>query len=375
MSLMFLLLVIALAVVVGCYVGQKHLIEIGQYQPSFSKDYFAGLNYLLNEEPDKAVDVFIRLLQVDSETVETHLALGSLFRKRGEIWRAIKIHQNLIARPQLPREHRVAALVALGTDYLNAGLVDRAEKLFLEITRAGDVPLMGLHYLLRIYQQQKNWTAAIKVAEQLGTMVDEPLYIAIAHFHCELARVHIKRQEIEAAERELKNALKKDEKCVRANLMLGKLFLDADAHKQAINTLKNIFSQDPIFFSEALSLLVAAYEKMNAEDICVEFLLTLPPNIDVTLFLTGYKRKTESDLKAIEYLTAFLQKFPSLKGLQYLIDLREQQNGTLILKEIIKNLLKSIPHYRCVQCGFKSNGLIWLCPGCQQWGEIKPVAH
>src|ERR1051326_1960403 len=134
MSTLLLLLIIGLAVAVGCYVGQKHLFDLGQSQSSFSRDYFSGLNYLLNEQPDKAVDVFTRLLQVDSETAETHLALGSLFRRRGEIGRAIKIHQNLIARPQLPKHQRAAALIALGKDYLQAGLVDRAEKLFLEIT-------------------------------------------------------------------------------------------------------------------------------------------------------------------------------------------------------------------------------------------------
>src|SRR5476651_899383 len=116
MTTLFLLLIIGIAVAVGCYVGQRHLLEMGEYHPTFSKDYFTGLNYLLNEQPDKAVDIFTKLLQVDSDTVETHLALGSLFRRRGEVDRAIRIHQNLIARPQLSQQQRVEALMALGRD-------------------------------------------------------------------------------------------------------------------------------------------------------------------------------------------------------------------------------------------------------------------
>lgn len=375
MSTLFLLLIIALAVAVGCYVGQKHLLEIGQYQPSFSKDYFAGLNYVINEEPDKAVDVFTRLLQVDSETVETHLALGNLFRRRGEIGRAIKIHQNLIARPQLSKDHRVAALMALGQDYLNAGFIDRAERLFLEITRAGEAPVMSLHYLLAIYQQQKNWSSAIKVAQQLKSMTDEPLHLAIAHFHCELARVHMKKQEMEAAIKELKAALKSDEKCVRANLILAKLYFEAGDYKSTIAVAKNIFSQDAIFFPEVLPLLISASEKMGEEKKCIDFLLTLPGSIDVELYLTAYIRRTQSESNALDHLTKFLQKKPSLKGLLCLIEFKNQQNDLVILKEIINNILKTIPNYRCVQCGFKSNTLLWLCPGCKSWSEIKPVAH
>ncbi len=376
MSTLLLLLIIGLAVAAGCYVGQKHLFDLGQFQPSFSRDYFAGLNYLLNEQPDKAVDVFTKLLQVDSETAETHLALGSLFRRRGEISRAIKIHQNLIARPQLPKQQRVSALIALGKDYLQAGLVDRAEKLFLEITSVGEESFVSLHYLKDIYQQQKNWPAAIKIAQQLKTMTDEPLQVAIAHYHCELAQQYLLKPDIESAVRELKTALKQDTQCVRANLLLGKIYFDEQKYKNSIAVSEEIYSQDKTFFAESLYILVESYKALDQENKCVEFLESAfksQANIDIALFLTAYYEKTKGEKAAVYYLTEYLRKFPSLKGLQKLVEFKEQQNDLVILTELIKNLLKNMPHYRCIQCGFKSNQLLWQCPGCKSWSEIKPV--
>lgn len=378
---MLLLLVIALAVVVGCYVGQKHFTEVNQSQKPFSRDYFVGLNYLLNEEPDKAVDVFTRLLHVDSETVETHLALGSLFRRRGEIGRAIKIHQNLIARPQLSKDQRVTALVALGKDYLNAGLVDRAEKLFLEINAFGNQPAISLKYLLEIYQQQKNWPEAIKVATQLKSMIDESMDIQIGHYHCELANSYIHRKDFSAAIGELKKALKQDPQSVRANLLWGQIELQSENYATAIQIYQKILEQDKAFFAETLTSLIIAYQKLDHENKLVEFLnekLDYITSINIILFLTDVKRKAEGDEKAIAFLIQQLHIHPSLKGLQYLVAWHlesTQQNDWLIIKELIQHLLKHQPHYRCSQCGFKSNLLLWLCPGCKSWSCIKPVLN
>ncbi|HEV2524233.1 MAG TPA: lipopolysaccharide assembly protein LapB [Gammaproteobacteria bacterium] len=378
---MFLMLVIALAVVVGCYVGQKYLGDTTSSQKPLSRDYFVGLNYLLNEEQDKAVDVFTRLIHVDSETVETHLALGSLFRRRGEIGRAIKIHQNLIARPQLSKDQRITALVALGKDYLHAGLVDRAEKLFLEISAFGNQPAISLKYLLEIYQQQKNWPEAIKVATQLKSMLPDNMDIQIAHYHCELAQVYIQKKEFDLAIQELKKALKQDLNSVRANLLWAKVELDAERYKAAIDIYEQILDQDKAFFAEALPALIEAHQKLDRETELVDFLNNRLANIvsiTVILFLTDYKRKADGDEKAIEFLIQQLQGHPSLKGLQYLVAYHlesTQEKDWLIIKELIQHLLKHQPNYRCSQCGFKSNLLLWLCPGCKSWSCIKPVLN
>jgi lipopolysaccharide assembly protein B len=385
MNTAFLLLTIALAVAIGCYIGQKHLLELYKLKPKFSRDYFIGLNYLLNEQPDKAVDVFTRLLQVDSETVETHLALGSLFRRRGEVGRAIKIHQNIIARPQLPKQQRIAALVALGKDYLHAGLIDRAERLFLEITSLGEQPLICLHYLLDIYQQQKNWLSAIKVAQQLKSLTDEPLQVQIAHYHCELAQQALLKNDTDNITKLLKAALKSDENCVRANLLFGQLEQLNMHYQSAIDYYEAIFAQDHAFFVEALPGLKMCYTALDQEKKLAEFLLAHLPglsHIAFALYLAHYWQKQQGEPFAIQFLTEHLRQRPSLTGLQQLISLQlhtavdtAQQNDLLILQELVKHLLLSYPHYRCMQCGFKSNTLLWLCPGCRSWSQIKPTAE
>ena len=379
--MLLLLLIIGLAMVVGCYLGQHALITQQPSQTPFSRDYFVGLNYLLNEEPDKAVDIFTRLLHVDSETVETHLALGSLFRRRGEIGRAIKIHQNLIARPQLSKEQRITALVALGKDYLQAGLVDRAEKLFLEITGIGDQPVSSLKYLLEIYQQQKNWEAAIKVALQLKSMTRDIIDIdsQIGHYYCEQALQYSAKKELTLAIESLKKALKQDQNSIRANLLWGQLELDAKRYASAIKIYEKILDQDSAFFAETLPNLILAYQSQDKESMLVDFLnqkINQAYSVRIILFLTDYKRKTDNDEKAIAFLIQQLQLHPSLKGLEYLAawHLEEtQQNEWLILKNLIHHLLRSHPNYRCAKCGFKSNALLWLCPSCKSWSQIKPL--
>jgi lipopolysaccharide biosynthesis regulator YciM len=382
LSTLFLLLIIGLSVAVGCYVGQKHLVEMGEYQPLFSKEYFTGLNYLLNEQPDKAVELFTKLLQVDSDTVETHLALGSLFRKRGEIGRAIKIHQNLIARPKLPKQQRMAALVALGKDYLQAGLVDRAEKLFLEITSLGDDPEISLQYLLSIYQQQKNWESAIKAAKQLKAISSPLLSIEIAHYYCELAQTKLVQHDTDSAMKLLKLALKQDPECVRATLLISKLYFEQAEYKQAIKSVQTILKQDKVLFSEGLKFFYLSYQKLMQESQCVELLkdeFHAVSNIDVALYITDYYKQQEGEdnfQNAFQYLSHYLQRFPSLKGLIHLIDLKtnyENKNYD-ILRNIIETMIKTLSRYRCIQCGFKTNQLIWLCPGCKEWSTIKPVS-
>lgn len=382
METSILLLIIALAVAVGCYIGQKHIIETYRISQQFPRDYFIGLNYVLNEQPDKALDIFTKLLQIDNETIETHLALGNLFRRRGEVERAIRIHQNLIARPQLAKQQRIEALFALGKDYLHAGLIDRAERLFLEIVEMGEQLDISLHYLLEIFQRQKKWQEAITVAHQLKAISKEPLHIIIAHYHCELAQTLLQKHEIDAAYHELRNALKIDLQCARANQMLGDIERQLKKYKQAMHFYKQIRDQDKDCFLLSLPALVQCYEMLNDKEKLISYLeesLLKIPVIEIALLLTSFFEKMKNDQTAINFLTAYLNRYPSLEGLQYLINLQQKSSHTLekedllILKNLVLSLLKNRFRYRCTQCGFKSINLLWLCPGCRTWGRIKSV--
>lgn len=348
-----------------------------------SREYVVGLNYLLNEQPDKAVDIFIKLLEVDSETVETHLALGSLFRRRGEVDRAIRIHQNLIARPQLSLAERKESLVALGLDYMSAGLFDRAERIFLEVVEmGGNWETSSLQALLAIYQQEKAWEKALEIVKKLEAATSQSLHIQAAHYYCEIASQHLKIKMHDSARNMIKKALSTDKNCVRASLMLASLEMQQGRYKQAIRCLKRVPLQDPEFISETIELLVNCHQELMTINECVAYLeQTLPeyPRASTIFVIGEFLRKEKGIEAAIDFVSDKLNTYPSIRGLNQLIfwhfettygKVREKLE---MLYDITGKVLENKPVYRCGQCGFSGKHLHWHCPGCKQWGKTKPI--
>lgn len=384
MNYMWLLLLLPLAATCGWYTGMINASRV-RYRKSngrFARDYFVGLNFLLNEQPDKAVDVFTRLVEVDSETIETHLALGNLFRRRGEVGRAIRIHQNIIARPQLTKGERQQALLALGHDYLRAGVLDRAERLFQEVALTGEYTSRAQRLLIDIYQQQKNWQKAIETAQQLSAQTKESVATPLAHYYCEMATIALQESRLADVRQHIKLALKSDPKCVRANLILGEMEQKLDQYKSAIDYYEQIRAQDPDYFIEALTPLIYCYEQMNDLNGLNAYLqetLQFYPRISVSLAIADIIQKTQTKSAAANFITQQLRQRPSLKGLQYLIGLQlaetanSSKENLLILQDLINNLLRNKPIYCCTHCGFKSKILIWLCPSCKQWSTVKLI--
>lgn len=390
LELLFLLLPFAAAS--GWYAAYYHIKHIlPDKRSDFNREYLLGLNYLLNEQADKAVDTFIKILEVDTETVETHLALGVLFRRRGEIDRAIRLHQNLIARPQLPQAQKIQALLALGQDYYYGGLLDRAERLFFEITNneanENEYARVALRYLLEIYQQQKRWDVAIKQAKKISRW--EPLIVKnIAHYYCELALGKLKTQ---AAAKEiiefLNQALKYDPHCVRANLLKGELAVKAGKWEKAIQIYQSIKKQDPDYIAETLEPLSQCYlqRESGQTDLLNYLYATLSEYSKISVCLAIVKLIQEKDReKALNFLTQQLQDRPSLYGLYHLVDLHcgephffnrgshNDESNLTTLKMLIAKLMKNRPGYRCLRCGFNSKILDWFCPACRNWSTIKP---
>jgi len=344
--------------------------------------YFKGLNYLLNEQPDKAIDVFIKMLEVDSETVETHLALGNLFRRRGEVDRAIRIHQNLIARPTLNRDQRAQALLELGQDYMRAGLFDRAESLFGELSEMKMYQEQALQNLRVIYQQEKDWDRCLEVARELEQLSSESLRIERSHYYCELAEEAIARKETALASANLKKAQSCDDSCVRATLLQGQLEIAAGSCKSAIRTLQQVERQDDAYLSEALPKLLECYSETGNRRELVGYLHQLferNQGIGPALALVDLVRTDEGDQAAIRFLCDYLQRHPDLEGLDCLMALNLSDGGmassdTLkIIRELIGKLLEGRPAYQCCQCGFSAKTLHWQCPGCKSWSSIKPI--
>lgn len=367
----------------GWWVAARNHSRPKKTNHDFSREYVVGLNYLLNEQPDKAVDVFIRLLEVDSETVETHLALGSLFRRRGEVDRAIRIHQNLIARPQLSLRERKEALMALGQDYMSAGVFDRAERIFAEVVElGGNNEIRSLRGLLAIYQQEKAWEKALDIVQKIEDCTGSNMEAQAAHYHCEMAASSIQNGNYSNAYYSIKQALSTDKNSVRASLMLAYFEMKSQRYKQAIKALKKVPEQDPEFLTETIEPLVTCYRELNLMDECINYLehtITEYPRASVIFVIGDYLRRERGTDYAIEFVSNHLSRHPSIRGLNRLIYWHlESAHGKVreklqMLYDITSKFLDNKPVYRCGQCGYGGKLLHWQCPSCKQWGRMKPI--
>jgi lipopolysaccharide biosynthesis regulator YciM len=379
MELLWLLLPVAAAS--GWWAAKRSCAEGKPGAADRTPAYFKGLNYLLNEQPDKAIDVFVKMLEVDSDTVETHLALGNLFRRRGEVDRAIRIHQNLIARPTLNRDQRAQALLELGQDYMRAGLFDRAESLFKELDEMKMYQEQALDNLGVIYQQEKDWEQCLAVARKLEEFSGKSLRRERAHYFCELAEESLAKKDSNSARAYLKKAHSSDPQCVRATILQGQMDAASGNHKSAIRILKQVERQDPRLLSEILPTLTECYRKEGSRRELIAYLHELFEryrDISVAMALVGFIQEDEGDAAATRFVTAYLDQHPSLEGLKRLLSLSLRRSGieesdTLrILQRYVEKLLLSRPAYQCSRCGFSAKTMHWQCPGCKSWSSIKP---
>lgn len=368
----------------GWWLAKKTALEQHvESKNQLSREYVVGLNYLLNEQPDKAVDIFIKLLDVDCETVETHMALGSLFRRQGEADRAIRIHQNLIARPQLTAVQRIDALLALGQDYMSAGFFDRAERVFIEVLElSGNREINSLHGLLAIYQQEKAWEKALEVIKHLEASTGHSMHLQAAHYYCEIAARYLNNKAFEKALQAIKQALSVDKQSVRASLMLANIELSNSRYKQAIRALKQVPEQDAEFLNEIIEPLVHCYNELNSMDECIDYLeqtLQQYPRASLIFVIGEYVSREKGIDFAIDFVSGQLSRHPSIRGLNRLIYWHlESSHGKVrdklqMLYAITSKFLENKPVYRCEHCGFGAKRLHWHCPSCKQWGRVKPI--
>jgi lipopolysaccharide biosynthesis regulator YciM len=380
-ELLFLLLPVA--VISGWWIGKRSSLSIQEQNPSdLSSQYFKGLNYLLDEQPDKAIEVFIKMLEVESETVETHFALGSLFRRRGEVDRAIRIHQNLIARPTLNREQRIHGLYELGLDYMSAGILGRAESLFLELTENKATNAKALQQLVDIYQQEKDWDKAITTLQQYETATGKGQGAIIAQYCCELAEEAWQKGNLDKVKKLLRRALTADKNCVRASLLEGKFAVETGDFTNAIRIYRSVEQQDADFLPEVIEPLLECSRKQGKLDEIIAFLkhiLSKRGSIKSMLSVAELIRLRHGEQEAADFVTDQLRRWPSIRGVNRLIELTlakckgEEREKLEILRDVTEKLLEEKVAYKCSQCGFTGKSMHWLCPGCKSWNSVKPI--
>lgn len=366
--------------VIGRRGGQRH----NETQVSrLSSTYFRGLNYLLNEQPDKAIELFLHIAELDKETFETQVALGHLFRRRGEVDRAIKLHQGLVQRTDLNDQQRVQALLALGEDYMKSGLLDRAEMVFTELAQIDQRAPQALRHLLTIYQAERDWEKAIDNATRYQQVTGEAMGKLIGQFECELADRYCASGKFDLALQAVSRAYQADATSVRAGILEGKIEAGIGNDEAAVRAWERAARHDPEYLPEIIPALLAAYRRVEDIAGARNFLSEMTEHyrgIAPVLALAQLIEVQDGVALAQSFLGQQLKDRPSVRGEVALIDLTLAGGGkpetTLHdLKHIAEQLLVRNPGYRCTRCGFGARTHHWQCPSCKDWGVVKPLIN
>jgi len=355
----------------------KQLLTESRALPS---SYFRGLNFLINQQPDKAIEAFIEVVKVDPQTVELHFALGSLFRRRGEVERAIRMHQNLVDRADLATEQRLTALYELAQDYLKAGLLDRAEDMFLKL-EGTSYEQSALKFLLEIYEQEKDWTKAIDASRRMDAVTGHSSQREIAHFYCELGQSEMTHSRPERARGYLDEALNVNRKCARAYLLLGDLALQQGKTTEAIDWWKRIEGQNPAYLPLAAERFLGAYRQVGRLDEGVSLLrgyLASYPSLDLLNSVFQAVLERDGPTGANQLVRDELRRAPTLLGLDKLLEAQlleapfERRHDLELIRNLIHPHTRSLALYRCDNCGFKARQFYWHCPACHRWETYPP---
>lgn len=376
-DLQWLLIGLPMAFALGWIGSRLDLRQWKRTDREAPRAYFKGLNLLLNEQPDKAIDSFLEVAKVDSQTAELHFALGNLFRRRGETERAIRMHQSLIERDDLDEHVRLHALLELGQDYLKAGLLDRAEEMFNKLL-GSDHAEEAKRNLLEIYQVEKEWLKAIEIARELP---DVASHREIAEYYCELAATELMRSRSDEAQGYLEQAMQHHRKCVRASLLQGDLLLQAGRAEEAIEAWQRIEQQDPAYLALVAQRLLEAYRRLERRDDGMALLrgyLERYASLDLLDVVYQLVLESEGNEAAYRMVRDELQRNPTLLGLEKLMSARlplaspEMQPDVELAKSIIAGYTRRLSRYRCDNCGFKARQFYWRCPACGGWETYPP---
>lgn len=386
-ELLFLLLPIAAAY--GWYMGYRHAKkDQEEVSNKLSRDYVTGMNLILSNQTEKAVDLFLTMLEKQEtenhieqgSQFEAELTLGNLFRSRGEVDRALRIHQALVNSPDYGFEQKLLAKQQLAKDFMSVGFYDRAENLYILLVDEPHFAENALQQLALIYQKTKEWQKAINVAEKLAKISPQTDNMPLAQYYCELAKTLSEHKE---KQNWLQKALNVSPSCVRASIALAELQIEKQDYTAAVPMLENILEQDAGYISEVLGLLKQCYQALSQADNFELFLIKASKrykNSAVDLALAELIAEKDGISAAQNKVYQQLKQTPSLflfhRFIQYQMDDVAQAQGKdslLLLHNMVGEHIKQGFKYRCIHCGYQSQKLIWNCPSCRQWQSVKPA--
>ena len=351
--------------------------------PPLNIDYLKGLNFLLNEQTDQALEHFLKMVRVDDKTIETHFALGSLFRRRGEVHRAIRIHQNNIARPDLAAEQRDQGLFSLAKDYLAAGLLDRAESVFTRLADGSRYQVQALELLCGIYEQEREWEKAIDAGQRLEVLGGKSLALQIAHYYCELAEAAASAGDFAAARQYVKNAQAGRPRTMRGALTRAHIARDTEDNKTALRLYHRIIDENTYLIAEALPEIVAIYSRENQVAELEEALQALLAKHPDRASLVAYTAIV-NDIGGIPVIDECVERYmldePTLGEFVDLQQLNENagddgESAFIKVRRALSKLAARTPRYQCQECGFSSQRLLWQCPSCRDWETQRPASR
>ena len=377
------LLILPLFFTLGWIAARVDIKQLISESTALPAAYFKGLNFLISDQHDKAVEAFSEAVQANTDSLELHFALGSLFRRTGETDRAINMHLNLLAKKELTANQKSAVKAELAQDYLKAGLYDRAEELFkgLDDTRYQQ---SALHALLEIYVREREWLQAIETATQLERLSGVPFRIQVAQFYCELGMNAIIAQQQDAARVQLNLAIQANKNCVRANVLLGDLEASSGAHQAAISAWKRIEFQQPEYLGLIANKMLKSYRADNNLKQGLAQLNTYLDTYKLPSLMSALYEATlaeEGAEKAAKLARNELIRQPSLTTLDQLLQARAMADETdtkkpsnnqdiQLMQQTVRNAIGNRAVYHCNQCGFRAKQHHWQCPACNAWESL-----
>lgn len=367
------------ALVIGILAG--HFGWGRRWPASSSKlhpDYLTGLDYLVTEQPDRALDVFLKLMDANSDTIETHFSLGALYRRRGEVERAIRIHQNLLDRDALAPEHREQALLALAQDYLRAGLLDRAELLFQRVSEVPRLRVMALDALRNVYERQHEWSQALEVYRQLARIKAAPPRTVAAHYLCELAQAAVERGAADDARRLLNDARRETTRFPRAALLRARIAEQSGDVALAGALVRAALAETPALIEEELPhlLRLATPEQRDAvlEELVTQSVLR-GADVEKRLVFAALAAGLADAAPLHDLIASVFARDSTLRGVGLsAASLAATSDQVGRLAHEIGALLAHAEKYRCVECGFAGRSWYWQCPACHTWDSFEPSA-